>query len=160
MGFPWWLSGKESAFQCRRRKRLGFHPWSGKIPWRRKWQPTPEFLPGESHGQRSLAGYHPQGCKESAMTEQLRHISKRLGRKIFFNLSPSEKQTNKTQQHCFLEKWQYCTESQEQPKSAQRRHCPGMSQPAQIDCHYPQMLFIYTESSAQNPVNKLLEVII
>ena len=50
---PQWLRGKESACQCRRR---GFHPKVGKIPWRRKWQPTPVFLPGESHGQRSPAG--------------------------------------------------------------------------------------------------------
>ena len=61
-------SGKESA--C---KRLGFDPWVGKIPWRRAWQPTPVFLPGESHGQRSLAGwgggYSPWGHKESDMTE-------------------------------------------------------------------------------------------
>ena len=41
----------------------------GKIPWRRKRQPTPVFLPGESHGQRSLAGYSPQGHKELDMTE-------------------------------------------------------------------------------------------
>ena len=40
-----------------------------KTSWRRKWQPTPVFLPGESHGQRSLAGYSPRGCKESDMTE-------------------------------------------------------------------------------------------
>ena len=43
----------------------------GKIPWRRKWQPTPVFLPGEFHGQKSLAGYSPWGHKESDMTEQL-----------------------------------------------------------------------------------------
>ena len=42
-----------------------------KDPWRRKWQPTPVFLPGEFHGQRSLAGYSPWGCKESDTTEQL-----------------------------------------------------------------------------------------
>ena len=48
-----WLSGKESSCQCR---RPGFNPWVGFFPWRRKWQPTPVFLPGESHGQRSLAG--------------------------------------------------------------------------------------------------------
>ena len=48
------LSGKESACQCRRRKRARFDPWVGKIPWRRAWQTTPVFLPGESHGQRSL----------------------------------------------------------------------------------------------------------
>ena len=46
-------------------------PWVGKIPWRRKWQPTPVILPGEFHGQGSLAGYSPWGCKESGKTEQL-----------------------------------------------------------------------------------------
>ena len=45
--------------------------WVGRIPWRRKWQPTPVFLPGESHGQRTLIGYSPWGCKESDMTERL-----------------------------------------------------------------------------------------
>ena len=40
-------------------------PWVAKVPWRRKWQPTPVFLPGESHGRRSLVGYSPRGCKES-----------------------------------------------------------------------------------------------
>ena len=45
-----------------------FNPWVGKIPWRRKWQPTPVFLPGKSHGQKSLAGYSPWGSKESDMT--------------------------------------------------------------------------------------------
>ena len=45
--------------QCRRLERLGFNPWVGKIPWRRAWQPTPVFLPGESRGQRKLVGYSP-----------------------------------------------------------------------------------------------------
>ena len=45
-----------------------------KIPWRRAWQPTPVFLPRESHGQRSLAGYGPQRCKELDMTEVTSHI--------------------------------------------------------------------------------------
>ena len=62
-------SGKESACQRRRRKRHGFYPWVGKIPWRRKRQCTPVFLPGEFHGQRSLAGYIPWGHKESDTTE-------------------------------------------------------------------------------------------
>ena len=44
-------------------------PWVRKIPWRRAWQPTPVFLPGESHGQRGLVGYSPWGCTESDMTE-------------------------------------------------------------------------------------------
>ena len=56
MGFPGGPSGKELTWQCRRCKRCGFNPWVGKIPWRRAWQPTPVFLPGESHGLRSLAG--------------------------------------------------------------------------------------------------------
>ena len=48
--------------------------WIGKIPWRRKWQPTPIFLPGESHGQRSLVGCRPWGLKESDTTERLTQI--------------------------------------------------------------------------------------
>ena len=48
---------------------IWFDPWVGKIPWGRKWQPTPVFLPGESHGQRSLVGSSPSGHKESDMTE-------------------------------------------------------------------------------------------
>ena len=67
-GFPRWLSGKESA--CRYR-RCGFDPWVGKILWRRKWQPIPVFLPGKSHGPRSLEGYSSWGRRESDMTEQL-----------------------------------------------------------------------------------------
>ena len=47
----------------------GSIPGLGRFPWRRKWQPTPVFLPGESHGQRSLLGYSPRGHKESDMTE-------------------------------------------------------------------------------------------
>ena len=45
----------------RRHKGCGFNPWVGKIPWSKAWQPTPLFLPGESHGQRSLGGYSPWG---------------------------------------------------------------------------------------------------
>ena len=52
-------------------KDVGSIPVSGKIPWRRAWQPTPVFLPGESYGQRSLVGYSPWGRKESDMTERL-----------------------------------------------------------------------------------------
>ena len=46
---------------CLQCERPGFNPWVRKIPWRREWQPTPVFLPGESHGQRSLVGYSPWG---------------------------------------------------------------------------------------------------
>ena len=70
---PRWLSGKESACQCRRHKRCGFDPWVGKIPWRRKWQPTLVFWPGKSHEQRSLAGYSPWGCKRARHDSATKH---------------------------------------------------------------------------------------
>ena len=73
LGFPGGTSGKEATCQCRKHKRHGFDPWVRKIPWRRAWQPTPVFLPEESHGQRGLAGYSPQGRKESDMTEAPEH---------------------------------------------------------------------------------------
>ena len=55
LGLPRWLTWKEHTYKCRRRK---FDPWVGKIPCKRKWQPTLVFLPGKFHGQRSLVGYH------------------------------------------------------------------------------------------------------
>ena len=60
---------KESTCQCRRPR---FDSWLGKTPWRREWIPTPVFLPGEFHGQRSLAGYSPWGLKELD-TQRFRH---------------------------------------------------------------------------------------
>ena len=58
-GFPGGTSGEEATCQCRRCKRHRFDLWIGKIPQRRAWQPTPVFVPGESHGQRNLVGYSP-----------------------------------------------------------------------------------------------------
>ena len=69
VGFSGGTSGKEPACQCRRYKKLGFNHWIRKIPWRRKWQPTRIFLPGESHGQKSLLGYSSDSLKELDMTE-------------------------------------------------------------------------------------------
>ena len=66
-------------FQCGRPR---FDPWVGKIPWRRKWHPNPVFLPGESHGQRSLVGYSPRGRKESDTTERL-HFTSLLSMPMF-----------------------------------------------------------------------------
>ena len=62
MGFPDGINGKESACQ-QRCKRHGFDPWVEKIPWRKKWQPTPVFLPEKVHGHRSLEGYSPWECR-------------------------------------------------------------------------------------------------
>ena len=76
MDFSGGLGGKESACQCRRLKRFRFNPCVRKIPWRKKWQPTPVFLPKKFHGLRSLAGYSPWGHKEADTTEhQHTHIS-------------------------------------------------------------------------------------
>ena len=55
-------------------RRCGFDPWIRKILWRRKWQPTPVFLPRKSHEQRSLAGYSPWGHKESDTTTKQQQI--------------------------------------------------------------------------------------
>ena len=71
MGFLGGARGRESTCQCWRLNRHGFDPWVRKIPWRRQWQPTPVFLPGKSHRQRSLEGYSPWGHKESDMAEWL-----------------------------------------------------------------------------------------
>ena len=63
LGFPSGVSGKKKKKTTSppnaKDKRHGFDPWVEKIPWKRAWQPTPVFLPGESHGQRNLAGYSP-----------------------------------------------------------------------------------------------------
>ena len=65
LGLPW-LGGKEPACQA---GDLGSIPGLGRFPWRRKWQPTPVFLPEKSHGQQSLAGHSPKGRKELDTTE-------------------------------------------------------------------------------------------
>ena len=65
------LTGGSDGRVCLQCERPSSHPWVGKIPWRREWLPTLVFLPGEFHGQRSLAGYSPWGCKKPDMTEWL-----------------------------------------------------------------------------------------
>ena len=78
MGFPASASGKESVCQCRRCGRGEFDFQVGKISWRRKRQLTPVFLLENVHGQRSLAGYSPWGCKELDMTEHARGVHETL----------------------------------------------------------------------------------
>ena len=70
-GFPHGSVGKESTGNAGDAGRRGFNSQVRKIPWRRAWQPTPVFSPGESHGQSSLLGYSPWGHKESNATERL-----------------------------------------------------------------------------------------
>ena len=91
---------KESACQCRRH---GCNPSIGKIPWRRNWQSTPVFLPGKSHGQRSLAGYSPWGCKRvrhELATKQQEHISYIFQNKNF--ISKNRNHTSDTQKKTSL----------------------------------------------------------
>ena len=68
-GHSRWHSAKEFTCQCRRHERCKFYPWVRKILWGRKWLPTPVFLPGNSHEQRSLVGYSAWSQKESDTTE-------------------------------------------------------------------------------------------
>ena len=74
-GFPGGASDKELACQCRRLKQCRFDRWIWKIPWRRAWQPTLVFLPGESHGHgwRTLVSCGPWILKELDMTEATEH---------------------------------------------------------------------------------------
>ena len=72
MGFPGGSVVKNPPAMEEIRMRR-FYPWVGKIPWRKAWQPTPVFSPGESHGQRSLVGCSPQVHKESDTTEVTEH---------------------------------------------------------------------------------------
>ena len=81
MGFPGGTSGKESTCQCRRLQRHEFDPWVRKIPWRKKWQPTPVSLPGKFHEQETgvLPGKpHAQsmGSQRLDTTQQLTHNKK------------------------------------------------------------------------------------
>ena len=66
MGLSWWLSGKEFTCQWR---RLSFYPWVRKIPLRRKWQPSPMFLLGKSHGERSLVDYTQSTGLQKSQTD-------------------------------------------------------------------------------------------
>ena len=84
-GFSDGSDGKESACNV----RYPGYPWIRKIPWRRKWQPTPVFLTGESHGQGSLVGYSPWGCKESDTTKQLPHTPTVQESSLFSTPSPA-----------------------------------------------------------------------
>ena len=74
-GFPGGISGKEPTCQCRRTKRPRFDPWVGKSPWRKQQHPTPVLLAGKSHGQSSLVGYSPRGCKVSHVTRVTSHTA-------------------------------------------------------------------------------------
>ena len=87
--FPGGTIGKEPTCQRGRHKEMSVQSWVGHIPWKREWQPIPAFLPGKSHGQRSLVGYSPWGHKELDTTEWLTlHFtspSSKLNQDLMFN---------------------------------------------------------------------------
>ena len=80
-------------------KRSEFNPWVRKISWRRAWQSTPVFLPAELHGQRSLVGYSPWGCRQLDTTEQLTHTSDTTTSFIFSNNTMEVKEEKKDTIH-------------------------------------------------------------
>ena len=99
-GLPWGSVSSADHFQHRRPR---FHPWVGKILWRKKWQPTPALLPGESHGRRSLGGCSPRGCKESDTAQQLNQNRITFGifelQKLFLNHNQAEVCNNRVQKY-------------------------------------------------------------
>ena len=91
MGFPGGSDSKSVCLQCGRPR---FDPWVRKIPWRRKWQPTPVRFPGKLHGWRSLVGHSPWSCKESDTPERLHfhfHVDRHWGLSIQKTLSRDTK---------------------------------------------------------------------
>ena len=89
-------AGDDCSSEIKRHLLLGGKAMTnlGNMPWRRKWQPTPVFLPGKSHGRWSLVGYCPWGCKESDITEQLhfrRHIKKQRQQSLCWQRSVMSK---------------------------------------------------------------------
>ena len=76
-GLPWWLTGKESPCQCRSHE---FYLWVWKIPWRKRWQHIPVFLPGKSQGQRSLVGYNTWDCYSTSIKH---HLATKQQQRIF-----------------------------------------------------------------------------
>ena len=82
LAWPKWHSSTEYSCQCRRCKKCEYNPWVRKIPWSRKWQPSPVFLPGKFHRQRNLAGYSPWGHKELDTTEQLNNNHHSIGSQL------------------------------------------------------------------------------
>ena len=101
---PWWLSGKESACQCK------FDPWVRKIPWRRKWQPTPVFLFGQSHGQRSLVAYSPWGhqrVRDDLGTKQQSHSPGLCPNHLLKTLPPNNITLWKRFQFMYIGRTQY-----------------------------------------------------
>ena len=85
-GHPWWLRSKESARQCRRH---WFNPWVGKIPWRRKWQSTPVFLPGKSHWTEEPGGLQSMGSQRVVHEWVTKHHHHHLKLSFVFLLTSS-----------------------------------------------------------------------
>ena len=127
--FPGGTSGEEPVCQGRRCKRLRFDPWVGKIPWRRKWHLSPVFLPEKSHGQRSLVGYIPGGCKERGITEHTRtHTITSKSPHSEARRYPGQKNTLVCQEMFRVAPCHVVTRGLETPKDIGGRALPRISQ--------------------------------
>ena len=134
---------KSLTLQCR---RPGFDPWAGKIPWRRAWQLTPVFLPGDSHGQRSLAGYSQWGRKESDSTERL-HFTASLEKafitlvisRVFFQEKQFLSVADEFWSHlCFLlSAWSVLAFCPSQPPIPDEKVLSFSSDPKLTNCYNP-----------------------
>ena len=123
LGLPSQHSGKESLCQSRRSKRHGFDTWVCKIPWSRKWQPTPIFWPGESQGQRSLAGYSSCGSEESDKVEHT-HTNREINI-LFSHLANYWKRSGHFQYWTILKRVKGCSVQ----FSSFTQSCPTVSDP-------------------------------
>ena len=94
MGFKGGASGKEPTCQCRRHKRHRFNPWFGKMPWRREYQPTLVFLPGEPHEQRNLEGYATVQFSRSVLSDSLQPMDCSMSGFLVLHYLPEFAQTN------------------------------------------------------------------
>ena len=101
VGKPWWLRQQESTYNA----GDSFDPWVRKIPWRRKWQLTPVFLPEEFHGQKSLAGYSPLGRRESDTTERLTYCYMETVKSSLIARSKGEGKDESAEHGGFLRQW-------------------------------------------------------
>ena len=86
-GLPRWLSGEEDSCQCRRPRKWRFDAWSGSSSREGKWQPTPVFLPGKSHGQRSMESYSPGVAKNQTWLSAQAHNRNMCYRLLLFSRS-------------------------------------------------------------------------
>ena len=142
-------SGKGSTCQCRRCKRCGFNPWVRKIPWRRKWYPTPVFLPEKFHGQRTLGGYSTWVAKsQTQLSGQHIHTHTLIH-------SHTHSQTNShTHTHSHTNNLVLCIVFLERRETVQLL-CNDISRDQKIQSHITQVRFLQSSWNEKRSGNRL-----